>query len=353
MKVKPCSRVVDRLGRATALLLQRADHFVKLFHVEHSPGELIMEGPTRPRRLGRGLDALLGMSDTTTDTSATRPTPVDQAPGEAAFHGAGAPPVGVRVLDVPLDQITANPHQPRRAMDEARLGELAQSIAASGIIQPVLLRRVADTYQLIAGERRFRAAKRAGLSVIPAIVRQVDDLQQAQLALIENIQREDLNAIDRAESYRALLTKLGVTQEQLAQRLGEDRSTIANHVRLLELPEAVRKLLRDDKLSLGHAKILAGVDDPAEQERLANLVVSQGLSVRNLERILASDTPVPRQTRRPSAHLQDLEVNISRQLGLKVQVRSLGKRGRLVIHYGNLDQFDELMGRLGISITGE
>jgi ParB family chromosome partitioning protein len=239
-------------------------------------------------------------------------------------------------------------------MDATRLEDLARSVASSGIIQPVLLRPSGTGYQLIAGERRYRAAKLAGLTVIPAIVRQVDDTAQAELALIENIQREDLNPIERAESYRALLSGMGLTQEQLAQRLGEDRSTIANHLRLLDLPESVRVMVREARLTLGHAKVLAGIDDPNEQERLARLVVQQELSVRNLERIIAeSAMSVTRPTPQPSAYLRDLETNLTRQLGMRVQVRSSGKRGRLVIHYANLDQFDDLLQRLGVTAADE
>jgi ParB family chromosome partitioning protein len=214
-----------------------------------------------------------------------------------------------------------------------------------------VVRKAESGYQLIAGERRLRAAKLAGFVSIPAIVREVDSFTQAQMALVENIQREDLNPIDRAQSYRALVDQLGLTQAELAQRLGEDRSSVANYMRLLELAEPVRELVRESKLSLGHAKILAGVQDILEQQRLANLVVSQDLSVRNLERLVA-DQPVTAPAPRASsatAHLLDLEKSIARQLGMRVQVRSGRKgKGRLVIHYGSLDQFDELLGRMGV-----
>jgi ParB family chromosome partitioning protein len=230
---------------------------------------------------------------------------------------------------------------------------------SNGVIQPVVVRQVGDsatggppaTYQLIAGERRYRAAKLAGLDTIPAIVRHhVDSFTQAQMALVENIQREDLNPLDRAQGYRTLLDQLGLTQAELATRLGEDRSSIANFLRLLELAPPVQALVRDGRLSTGHAKLLAGVGDRAEQERLANLVVTQDLSVRNLERLLAGAAPVPAPKAAPvSAHVLDLEKNLARQLGMRVQVCS-GKKGqgRVVIHYASLDQFDELLGRLGI-----
>ena len=235
---------------------------------------------------------------------------------------------------------------------------------ANGVIQPIVVRQVTDsptsgpgvspseqrTYQLIAGERRFRAAKLAGLTTIPAIVRDdVDSFTQAQMALVENIQREDLNPLDRAQGYRTLLDQLGLTQAELSARLGEDRSSIANFLRLLDLAEPVQALVREGRLSMGHAKLLAGAER-SEQERLANLVVAQELSVRNLERLLAG-TPVATAPKASTAspHVQDLEKTLARQLGMRVQVKSMKKgKGRLVIHYASLDQFDELLGRLGV-----
>jgi len=257
--------------------------------------------------------------------------------------------------DIALGDIHPNPHQPRRKFNDASIAELAASMKAAGLIQPIIVRKTEDGYQLIAGERRWRAAKLAGFATLPAIVRDVDAYTQAQMALIENIQREDLNPLDRADSYRSLMTQLGLTQAELAGRLGEDRSSIANYLRLLDLSESVRQRVRDGTLSLGHAKILAGVPDPVEQERLAELVSRQELSVRNLERVMqsggASDT-VQKPGTPASAHLQEIERSVTRQIGLRVQIRSVPKKGKgkLVIHYGNLDQFDELMKRLGVQL---
>ncbi len=264
-------------------------------------------------------------------------------------------PAPAHPSEIPVEQIAPNPHQPRREMNDAALAELAASLKSTGMIQPVIVRKVENGYQLIAGERRLRAAKLAGLASIPAIVRDVDSFTQAQMALVENIQREDLNPIDRAQAYRALVQQLGLTQHELAGRLGEDRSTIANFLRLLDLPEPVRGLIRTGQLSLGHAKLLAGVSDILEQQRLAELCISQDLSVRNLERLLQSETeasapPAP-QAKAASPHLIDLEKNISRQLGMRVQIRSGKKgKGRLTIRYASLDQFDDLMKRLGVEI---
>jgi len=299
-------------------------------------------------RLGRGLSSLIGLPDESSPVvpvQAEITTPLRPAPIERVSSP----------LEIPLDQISANPHQPRRDFDEASLAELAASIKSNGVIQPIVVRKTPEGYQLIAGERRLRASKIAGLPTIPAIIRDVDQLSQAQMALVENIQREDLNPIDRAEGYRVLITELGLTQAELATRLGEDRSTISNHLRLLELAQPVRELLRHDKLSLGHAKVLAGVGNEREQLRLAELVVDQGLSVRNLERILNQPgSAPPRVPERPaqSAHLRELEASLSRQLGVRSEIRSGAnkKSGKLVLHYSTLDEFDILISRLGVKL---
>jgi ParB family transcriptional regulator, chromosome partitioning protein len=297
----------------------------------------------RPR-LGRGLSSLISVSEPP-DSTATLPDEPNGSPTATL-----APPAGAQEL--PIDLIAPNPHQPRRAFDQGALAELACSIKSTGIIQPVIVRRTGETYQLIAGERRWRAARLAGLSHLPALVRDVDSFTQAQMALIENIQREDLNPIDRALGYKALLSQLGLTQSEVAIRLGEDRSSVSNYLRLLELSEPVRDRVRSGELSLGHAKLLAGVSDGLEQQRLAELVISQDLSVRNLERLLQSGGAAP-PPRRPesSAHLVDLEKSLARQLGMRIQVRATSEgRGRLVIHYASLDQFDDLIARLGLKV---
>jgi ParB family chromosome partitioning protein len=304
----------------------------------------------RPR-LGRGLSSLMAMAP---DAAALVETPLqaDAAsppPEPAVTQGVAAFP-----LELPLADIRPNPHQPRKQFSDASLTELAASLLTTGLIQPILVRAVGNHYELIAGERRWRAAKLAGFPAIPALVREVDGMTQAQMALVENIQRENLNPLDRAAAYQSLISQLGVTQVELAARLGEDRSSIANHLRLLELSEPVRNRVAEGALSLGHAKVLASVHDAAEQERLAEWCVAQGLSVRHLERVLAhgpaGGTPKPESP--PSPHIQDVEKSVARQLGMRVQLRStpgMG-RGKLVIHYASLDQFDELLQRLGIQL---
>ena len=303
-------------------------------------------------RLGRGLSSLISISELPVEAEVPRPEgPITAS---KALATTTPPPAAAGPQDISLTLVVPNPHQPRRSFDDSSLAELAASIRSSGVIQPIVVRKVGLQYQLIAGERRLRAAKLAGLAAIPAIVREVDTVTQAQMALIENIQREDLNPIDRAQGYRTLIEQLGLTQAELAGRLGEDRSSIANFLRLLDLSDSVKTMVRDGRLSVGHAKLIAGISDNLEQERLANLVLLQGLSVRNLERAI-KEGPKSEKPKAPlsgaAAHLQDLEKTISRQLGLRVQLRAAAKKGkgRLIIHYATLDQFDELLGRLKVS----
>jgi ParB family chromosome partitioning protein len=295
-----------------------------------------------PSRLGRGLNSLIKVAEPV----------VKEIESASASQATLAPPT------IAIGNIHPNPHQPRRQFNQKTLEELAESIKAAGIIQPIIVRAsTADTFELIAGERRWRAAQLAGLTEIPAIVRQVDAFTQAQMALLENIQREDLNPLERAAAYQSLIDQLGLTQNELASRLGEDRSSIANYLRLLNLTLSVQDSVRQGKLSLGHAKLLAGVSDPIEQGRLADLCITRDLTVRNLENLIRSGIPSTKD--RPSAtsqpHNSEMEKTIGRQLGLRVQLRPSAKpgKGKLIIHYADLDQFDELLHRFNITLPQE
>jgi ParB family chromosome partitioning protein len=303
---------------------------------------------TKPR-LGRGLSSLISISSLPVEADVSHADSASALPSHSPSNGRAL--ITGEPLLVPIATIRANPHQPRKTMNDASIAELSASIKSSGIIQPLVLRRTKDGFELIAGERRLRAAKLAGLTEVPAIIRDVDGFTQAQMALIENVQREDLNPIERAHGYRTLMDQLGLTQLELAGRMGEDRSSIANYLRLLDLSEGVHTMIRDGRLSLGHAKLLAGVPDPTEQLRLAGIVIAQGLSVRNLERLLQTGTQ-PATVRKPAsspAHIQDLEKTLARQLGMRVEVRSAAKgKGKLIVHYGSLDQFDDLLQKLGV-----
>ena len=302
-------------------------------------------------RLGRGLSSLISISAPPEPEIAKGPafgaaTAILPEANQTPAIAPGTP------ADIPVGEIVPNPHQPRRTINQAAIADLAASLKSNGMIQPIVVRKSTTGYELIAGERRWRAAQRAGLKSIPAIIKEVDRFTQAQMALVENIQREDLNPMDRAGGYRALIEQLGLTQAELAQRLGEDRSTIANHLRLLDLAEPVRVLVKDGKLSLGHAKLLAGISDKLEQERLAALVIAQDLSVRNLERAIQGRIAEPPKSRASvsTAYITDLEKSLARQLGLRVNVKPSRKngKGRLVIHYNTLDEFDQLMKSLGV-----
>ena len=294
-------------------------------------------------RLGRGLSSLLSvpeLPDADAPPGPTAPLPSGELTDGQMFH-------------VELSRVSVNPHQPRRHFDEAALVGLADSLRQSGLIQPIVVRTHGDAYQLVAGERRWRAAKLAGLSHVPALLRQADATQQAELALVENIHRADLNPIERAAAYQRLQEQLRLTQEQLATRLGEDRSTIANHVRLLDLCEPARKLIAAGQLSLGHAKVLAGVHDLLVQQRLAERAAAEQLPVRQLERLIQLKRAESLTPAAPSAHISDLEKRLSRDLQMRVQVRQAKKQGhgQLVIHYGSLDQFDDLVQRLGLQVA--
>jgi len=262
---------------------------------------------------------------------------------------------------LPVDQIAVNPSQPRRQFNEDSLQQLSESIRANGLIQPVVVTAAAAGYELIAGERRLRAARLAGLADIPVIVRQVDAAAQARLALVENIHREDLNPIDRAESYRALMDAAGCTQAELAEKLGEQRSTIANFLRLLDLTEPVRHLVRDGSLSTGHAKVLAGIET-ARQEPLARRCVDEQWSVRQLEaEIAAAAPPAPAEPTAPKArlvsspYLENLAKQLTHNLGLRVQVVKGAKKGsgRVILNYGSLDEFDALLRKLDVTLSDE
>jgi ParB family transcriptional regulator, chromosome partitioning protein len=298
-------------------------------------------------RLGRGLSSLLnsGGNDSVAAETAS----------DSEIKLQTVPPLTTpEMFHVELSKIQCNPNQPRKQFDEATLATLAASIAAAGIIQPIVVRQVEDHYEVIAGERRFRAAQIAGLVTIPVIVRKVDAIEQSQLALIENIHREDLNPIDRAMAYRDMAKQSNLTHADIAARLGEERSGIANYIRLLDLPEASRALVRQGSLSVGHAKLLCGLDNPNEIDRLAQLVIAQQLSVRALEKLIKEGPPAAQTlTAKPaSPHIADLERQLSRDLQMRTEVKQArkGGKGRLVIHYASLDQFDELLNRLGIKI---
>lgn len=282
------------------------------------------------RGLGRGLSALLGESE------------AEGAEGEAAS-----------AREIPLELIRRNPDQPRRHFVEADLEELTESVREKGVLQPVLLRPapgVTGEYQLVAGERRWRASQRAGLRTIPAVVRELNDQQVLEIAIVENVQRADLNPLEEAQSYRALIDRFGRTQEAVAQVVGKSRPHVANALRLLSLPEPVLTLLQEGALSAGHARALVGAEDPTA---LARLVVAKGLNVRETEALAkrsAREDGAPRAARpRPAGKDADtlsLENDLSDVLGLGVEILDKGGRGEIRISYETLEQLDDLCRRL-------
>lgn len=302
-----------------------------------------MSQPTR--RLGRGIDALLSTGRS--------------VPGEVANAHTNSAVDEARVVRLPLAKIAANPYQPRSAAADSDITSLAESISASGVLQPIVVRPSGDRYQIIAGERRFLAVSRLGWHEIPAIVREANDPQMLEWALIENIQREDINAIDRAEAYHLYCTRFGLSPEALADRLGEDRSTVINYIRLLDLPKSIRKLVSQRQLSMGHARCILGVDGDEERERVAQAVLLDQLSVRATEELVrglksrSARARAPEKAKNPSAslpHLSDLESRFERMLGMKVDIiESPTKgRGRVVIYFNSLDDFDRLCIKLAI-----
>ncbi|MCM8558075.1 ParB/RepB/Spo0J family partition protein [Sphingomicrobium sediminis] len=280
----------------------------------------------RPVGLGRGLSALI-------------------EDGKQADNARGG------VATLPIDKISPNPDQPRRHFDEGALEELAQSIAERGVLQPILVRNHDGGYQIIAGERRWRAAQQAQLHEIPAIIRDSDDGNTAELALIENVQREDLNALEEAKAYAALADQYGHSQADIGRIVGKSRSHVANLVRLLDLPEDVQSMLIDGDLSMGHARALIGAD---EAVALAKQVISQGLSVRETEKLVKSGPKGAQSSSSASSSagnpdIEALERQLGDLLGLKVKVAHGKNGGKVQLSYRTLDQLDLICQRL----TGE
>jgi ParB family transcriptional regulator, chromosome partitioning protein len=262
-----------------------------------------------------------------------------------------APTASEELLEIDIDLIEPSPAQPRTHFDEERLEELAQSIRSNGIVQPLLVRRRGARYQLVAGERRWRAAQRAELQRVPAVVRDIPDDKLLELALIENIQRQELNAIEEAYAYKRLIDTLGLTQETVAQRVGRDRSFVTNYLRLLRLPEDIQRLVEEEKLSMGHARALLGVDDADIQRRIARNVMEQSLSVRETERaikrIIAGASPATATlppAKRDDANIRAAENKLRRRLGTQVRVMpsQTGAGGKIEIEYYNENDLDRI-----------
>ncbi|MCG3136986.1 MAG: putative chromosome-partitioning protein ParB [Phycisphaerae bacterium] len=305
------------------------------------------------KRLGRGLSSLIG--DLGRSKIEDHATVVD----DRAIDGTR-----FTVLSIPVGLIRAHEGQPRRVIAEEGIVQLADSIKRDGLLQPVVVRPVKDgaegvRYELVAGERRWRAAQRAGLTELPAIVREVGDQQLLQLALVENIQREDLNALDRALAYAQLRDRFALSAEQMADQVGEDRTTVTNYLRLLELPEVIREMVRQNLISMGHARALLGVSGTELQIKLAKAVVVNELSVRALEEMVRRQKSrrggVLEEVRQNETvarrHVTELEQTFSAILGLKVTIRENRRqknRGRIIIEYRALEEFERFCRQAGL-----
>lgn len=306
----------------------------------------------RPSGLGRGLSALLG--DLQASVPATAPAPgAPDTPAPAVQPASGTLAVtSGGVTRLPIEKIVANPRQPRRHFAEEALNDLAASIREQGVLQPLLVRPAPGKpglYEIVAGERRWRASQRVPLHELPVLVRELDEATTLEIALIENIQRQDLNPIEEADGYRRLMEEFGHTQEEVGRLVSKSRSHVANLLRLLDLPPYVRALVAEGALSMGHARAIAATPDPAG---LADKVVEEGLSVRQAE-LLAQAAKQPASPARTAkarpgkdADTVALERDLAAALGMKVEIADQGGKGVLTVRYASFDQLDELCGRL-------
>ncbi len=251
-----------------------------------------------------------------------------------------------RELDV--DLLEPNRFQPRQAFSEAKLEELAQSIRTHGFIQPIVVRPAGDRYQIVAGERRWRAAQRLGLSRVPVAIKSISDHDLLEVSLIENIQRENLNPIEEAKAYHRLSQEFGLTQEQVAQRTGKDRSTVTNFLRLLKLPKEIQQMVLEDRLSMGHARAILAMEGASEQRALAEKTVESGWSVRQVEKVIAASKAPnqPKKTKRVDPNVRAATETLERSLGTRVRIVERGKKGRIEIEYYSQEDLQRLYERL-------
>ncbi|MBQ6061016.1 MAG: ParB/RepB/Spo0J family partition protein [Clostridia bacterium] len=258
----------------------------------------------------------------------------------------GAEEWGTSIQEIPVGELDPNPDQPRQSFDQESIGQLADSIRDQGVLQPLLVVPASGgRYRIIAGERRYRASRMAGLETVPCIVKDIDVIRQMEIALIENLQREDLNPMEAARGIQALMKQCGYTQEKVSARLGKSRPAVANLLRLLSLPEEVTEMVRDGLISAGHARVLAGIKDPEEQIRLAHRAAEEGMSVRRLEQLASAVKEKPAKKRRPAplpAELGELQEKIRMKTGLKSALTGSITKGRIVLQYSSRDELERL-----------
>lgn len=295
--------------------------------------------------LGQGTDVPLIVKDGTgNDISNTINNDISKAISDKeSADGAGS-----LLRNLPLSKIVPNPNQPRKHFDEESFAELTSSIKEHGLVQPVVVRTIGSLFELVVGERRWRAAKEAGLTTIPAIVRNTSDVEALEIALIENVQRQDLNPLEEAAAYYHLIEDFGFTQDQLAKRVSKKRSTIANTIRLLKLPEAIKLFVLEGKLSVGHSKALLSLPHEESQIRLAERIANEGLTVRQVENLVRLWQNPPQRTPAPptSPYFKQLARDLGKQLAAKVRLKMQGEKGRVEIHFNDEAELERILGML-------
>ena len=307
------------------------------------------------KALGRGLEALLPGRASAVATPpptgfATTAPAVATGTRVAPAVEASEAPRGEAVREIPIEEIERNPYQTRTRMDEAALAELAASIQSAGVVQPIVVRKIdGGRYQLIAGQRRWAAAQRAGKATVPAIGRVVSAEQALEMTIIENLQREDLNPMEQARAYERLAKEFALTQEQMAQKTGKDRASVANYLRLLKLPFEVQVEIENGTLTLGHAKVLMSLESPELIAKVAKVVVEDALSVRQTEDVVR-DILYPVEKQKPVRYLdpnvREAEKELQRALGTKVTIQDRKGKGKIIIEYANLEDFDRVVDAL-------
>ena len=313
---------------------------------------MIIDKKEKPKHLGRGLASLFGPITT------VEPELNQLAPDIAVIANfAPDKELSNSLREINVDLISPNPYQPRMFWNQQELAELAESIRVSGIIQPILVRPKGDRFEIIAGERRFRAAQIASLKTVPALIRPATDKQLLELALIENIHRTNLNPIERAQAYQNYITTFSLTQSEASTKLGEDRSVVANFLRLLDLPEEIRQMLIDGSLSMGHARAILALPTDDLRRKLANRAMAGRLSVREVEHLvrkyLTANGVTKPKTQTKAAHIADLETRLSSQLGTRVSIQAnkSGQKGKINIEFYSLDEFDRIIEKMGMSMV--
>jgi ParB family chromosome partitioning protein len=316
----------------------------------------------KPKHLGRGLASLLGpitLNATKASKVLSESAITDSSPLGAHRTATGNFPPDEELRnslqEIDIDAISPNPYQPRTVWDQQELADLAESIKANGVVQPIIVRPTGAGFELIAGERRLRATQLASLTTIPALVREASDEQMLELSLIENIHRANLNPIERAKAYQNYLNTFSLTQVEAAERLGENRSVIANYLRLLDLPDEVKQMLAEGQLTMGHARAVLSLPTDELRRKLANRAMAGRLSVREVERLvrkyLAGTGQAKTTARSKPAHILDLESELSRELGTRVAIetRKNGQKGKIIIEFYSLDEFDRITERIGLA----